>query len=161
LHVGGHVTKVSSTLNATVLLPITAAREAATWTIDANGVVSSYIRYTVGSGSGSKHYATGLVVEFADGTIYTAIATRTIGRPLHGNEKGTAANHAHTALPVARLNAIRRVYAKYAEPTSSGPGTVGEWVETAKKWVVDADKIYKELKDTDLVKDAITLTAAA
>ncbi|MBI1325711.1 hypothetical protein GC170_21310 [bacterium] len=141
-----------------VKLPIKASRETATWTIDAQGGVTSAIRYTVGPGNGSKRYSTGLIVEFADGHIYTASATETIGRHLYETRRGTEENNNHNALPIDHLKDIRRVYVKY-KVGPSGPGTIEEEIQEAKKWVKEADKIYKELKDTDLVRDAVTYSS--
>ena len=62
-----------------VLLPIRASRGASTWYINSRGVVESTIKYTVGSGSGSKKYTTAVIVEFANGQIYTATSTKTVG----------------------------------------------------------------------------------
>lgn len=135
-------------------LMVDARREFAQWIIDREGVVTSRITYTVGSGTGSKRYYSAVVVEFEDGQIYTAEATKTVGRPLIGSSKGTAENHNHPALPVDKVSSIRRVYIK-AATDSSGPRTIREWVDTVKGWVMDAGKIYRELKDTDLVKDGV------
>ncbi len=137
-----------------IRLPIKVTRGSSTWTIDARGVVTSHIKYTVGSGSGSKKYTTGLIVEFSDGTIHTARATATIGRPTFGSRKGTKTNSAHDAIPVNKLNMIVRAYAKHST-SSSGPNTIGEWVKKAEEWAKEADRVYKELKDTDLARDAV------
>ncbi len=141
-----------------VRLPISASRGSARWTIDANGVVTSYITYTVGSGSGSKKYSTGLIVEFADGNVYTASATKTVGRPLVGSRRGTDTNQSHNALNVNKLNSIRRVYVKYSTD-SSGPNTIREWINEARQWAREGEEIYKELKDNELVQDAVKIYA--
>lgn len=139
-------------------LPISASRGSARWTISAKGVVTSYIKYTVGSGSGSKKYTTGLMVEYADGKVDTAWATKTVGRPAFGSRKGTAKNTSHNALSLKRLNDIRRIYVKY-DTSSSGPNTVREWITKIRKWAKEGEDIYKELKDNELVKDAVKLYA--
>lgn len=135
-------------------LPISASRGASSWTIDARGVVTSRIKYTVGSGSGSKKYTSGLIVEFSNGSIYTAWSTKTVGRPAFGTRKGTHTDQSHTALPLNRLGSISRVYVKYST-SSSGPNTIREWINEARQWARDGEKIYKELKDNELVKDAV------
>ena len=139
-------------------LPITARRGSSTWTIDARGVVTSRIKYTVGSGTGSKRYASGLIVEFSDGSIYTASATKTIGRPPFRTKKGTYTNRSHRALPLNRLSRISRVYIKHST-NSSGPNTIREWINEARKWAKDGEEIYKELKGNDLVRDAVKFSA--
>lgn len=141
-----------------VRLPISASRGSARWTIDAQGVVTSHIRYTVSLDSESKIYTSGLIVEFADGTVYTASATKTVDRPSFGIPTRTDTNQSHNALSERKLNDIRRVYAKYSND-ASGPKTIREWINEVRNWAREGAEIYKELKDNELVQDAVKIYA--
>lgn len=133
-------------------LPITASKGSATWTIDQAGAVTGSITYTVGSGSGSKKYSSGLVVEYFDGGTYTADATETVGRPFTGTRRGTE-HFDRPSIPTSKLTQIRRVYVKYE--VDKGLDTIREWKDTVLELIAEADKDYQKLKDNGLVQDAV------
>jgi len=136
-------------------LPITARRGSAKWSIDSAGGVECAIKFTVGAGSGSKRYASGVVVEFRDGSTYHSVATATIGRPPFGTKSGTK-TVPRNSIPANKLREIRRVYVTYDVTSSinSVNDHINNWVEILK----EADRIYKELKGTELVKDAVSVS---
>ena len=143
--------------NITVALPITASRGSSTWKISKTGGVEGSIKYTVGSGAGSKKYASGVVVEFADGSTYSATMTATIGRPLSGTKKGTKSVPA-PSIPLAKIRIVRRVYVTH--DVESSIATVKQQVDNLLEILKDADRIYKELKKSDIVVDAVKIATA-
>jgi|GEM_PF-6248346 len=136
-----------------ITLPTSSTKGASTWTIDARGGVSGSITYTVGSGSGSKKYSSGVVVEFLDGSTYYADTTKTVGRPSFGTRKGTHTVNA-PSIPLNQVNQIRRVFVNYQ--VDRGIDTIREWKDLVVNTLVEADADYQRLKELGLVKDAAT-----
>ncbi len=140
------------------VLPITASRESATWTVSKEGAVSASIKYTVGPGSGSKKYGTALVVEYKDGTVYRQYATATIGRDLFSTKRGTKRID-KPSIPLEKLDEVRHAYVTYS--VDKGASTLNEWADKIVDAIKKADEKYRQIKDTELVQDAVTLTLAA
>lgn len=137
-----------------VALPITAKRGSSTWVISQAGGIECHIKYTVGSGSGSKKYNSGLVVEYRNGTTDSRQATKTIGRPFTGTRSGTAQIPV-ASLPASKLGDIRNVYVTHN--VSSSISTVRDHLRNWLEIIDEADKEYRKLKNNELVKDAVKL----
>ena len=139
-------------------LPITATNGSATWKIDDRGGVTGAISYTVGSGSGSKKYSSGVVVEFLDGSTYNAEMTKTVGRPLTGKRKGTHTEN-RPSISLNQVSQVRRVFVKYE--VDRGLDTIGVWKDLVLDILDDANTDYQKLKDNGLVQDAAKAAAKA
>ena len=86
------------------------------------------------------------------------VRRETVDRPAFGIPTGTDTNRSHNALTERKLNDIRRVYAKYSND-ASGPNTIREWINEVRNWAREGAEIYKELKDNELVQDAVKIYA--
>lgn len=138
-------------------LPIVVRRGSSAWVISQAGGVECHIKYTVGSGVGSKKYNSGLVVEYRDGTTDSREATKTVGRPAHGSRNGTAEIPV-ASLPASKLGEIRHMYVTH--DVNSSIVTVRDHILNWSGIIEEAEKEYQKLKDNELVKDAGKLILA-
>lgn len=136
------------------LFPIAVNRGPASWTIDARGTVTGSLAWSAAKGKGFSQFASGIVVEFFDGTTYTEEMSISRNRDQFRDRQGTEFAIL-PSIPSDKVHQIRRVYATHS--IDQGSMVLSNWKDTVLKGIIDPIS-DEALKNLGLVPGAVKLS---